>query len=206
VTHIVRNMQRLYHREGAGRPPRVRWALEEAGVPYDYVVMDSEAASSEEHARRHPLGRVPALETDDGTLFESAALCLHIADLHPQAELIPASGTQERGEVYQWAFFAMTEVETAMVRAYLARRGSDAEATEKAEARLEKAANAIADALDGRDYLVGNRFTIADIVVGGVLDSARRYDLLPDSPALRSYLERLDSRPAKQRAYKPTAV
>jgi len=206
VTHIVRGMPRLYHREGAGRPPRVRWALEEAGAPYDYVVMDSEAASGEEHARRHPLGRVPALETDDGTLFESAALCLHIADLHPEAGLIPASGTHERGEVYQWAFFAMTELETAMVRAYLARRGSDAEATEKAEARMEKAANVLADALDGRDYLVGNEFTIADIVVGGVLESARRYDLLPDSPVLRSYLERLDSRPAKQRAYEPTPV
>ena len=85
-------MQRLYHREGAGRPPRVRWALEEVGAPYDFVVMDSEAGRGEEHAQRHPLVRVPVLETDDGMLFESAALCLHIADLHPDAGLIPAPG------------------------------------------------------------------------------------------------------------------
>jgi glutathione S-transferase len=108
-------MQRLYQREGARRPRRVRWALEEVGAPYDYVVMDSEAGRGEEHARRHPLGRVPSLETDEGTLFESAALCLYIADLHPQAGLIPPTGTHERGEVYQWAFFAMTELEPAMV-------------------------------------------------------------------------------------------
>jgi glutathione S-transferase len=198
-------MPRLYHREGAGRPARVRWALEEAGAPYDFIVMDSETGRSDEHARRHPLGRVPALETDDGTLFESAALCLHIADLHPDAGLIPAAGTHERGEVYQWAFFAMTELEPAMVRAVVTRRGSDADETAKAEARLSKVGTVLADVLGRADYLVGGRFTIADVVVGGVLSSARDYDVVPDLPALREYLERLDGRPARQRAY-ATAV
>jgi glutathione S-transferase len=202
----VHTLHRLYHREGAGRPPRVRWALEEADAPYDFIVMDSETGRGEEHTRRHPLGRVPALETDDGTLFESAALCLHIADLHPQAGLIPATGTHERGEVYQWAFFAMTELEPAMVRTIVTRRGSDPDETAKAEERLNKAATVLVDVLDGRAYLVGDRFTIADVVVGGVLTSARDYDVMPDSPMLRSYVERLDSRPAKQRAYETTAV
>jgi glutathione S-transferase len=194
-------MPRLYHREGAGRPARVRWALEEAGAPYDFIVMDSETGRGEEHARRHPLGRVPALETDDGTLFESAALCLHIADLYPDAGLIPPTGTHERGEVYQWVLFAMTELEAAMLRAIITRRGTDAEETAKAEERLARVGTVLADILGQTDYLVGNRFTIADVVVGGVLGSARKYDVLPDSPALRSYLERLDGRPAHQRAY-----
>jgi glutathione S-transferase len=195
-------MQRLYQREGAGRPVRVRWALEEAGAPYDYIVMDLETGRGEEHARRHPLRRVPALETDDGTLFESAALCLHVADLNPQAGLIPATGTHERGEVYQWAFFAMTELEPAMVRTIVTRRGSDPDETAKAEARLRKAADVLAGVLAARGYLVGDRCTIADVVGGGVLESARQYDVLPDSSTVRSYLERLDSRPAKQRAYR----
>jgi glutathione S-transferase len=199
-------MQRLYHREGAGRPPRVRWALEEVGAPYDFVVMDSEVGRGEEHARRHPLVRVPVLETDDGTLFESAALCLHIADLHPQTGLIPALGTHERAKVYQWTFFAMTELEPAMIRMILARRGSDADETAKAEQRLKKTADAIAGALDGYTYLVDDRFTIADVVVGGVLESARHYEVMPESPVLRSYLERLDARPAKQRAYDEAAA
>jgi glutathione S-transferase len=194
-------VQRLYHREGAGRPPRVRWALEEAGAPYDFIVMDAEVGRGEEHARRHPLVRVPVLETDEGTLFESAALCLHIADLHPEAGLIPALGSHERATVYQWSFFAMTELEPAMIRTILARRGSDADETAKAEVRLAKAAQVIADVLDRRDYVAGDDFTIADVVVGGVLDSARHYDVMPNSPTLRSYLERLDARPAKQRAY-----
>jgi glutathione S-transferase len=194
-------VRRLYHREGAGRPPRVRWALEEAGATYEYVVMDSEAGRGEEHARRHPLGRVPVLESDEGLLFESAGLCLHIADLHPDAELIPAIGTHERALVYQWAFFAMTELETAMLRAYSARRGSDADAASAAEKRLTKVFDALGEALGGKPYLVADRFTIADVVVGGVCDSARKYDLMPDSPTVRAYLEQLDTRPAKQRAY-----
>jgi glutathione S-transferase len=193
-------VNRLYHREGAGRPRRVRWAFEEAGAPYDLVVMTQEEGKGEEHARRHPLGRVPVLETDDGLLFESAALCLHVADLNPQAELIPPPGTYERGQVYQWSIFAMTELEPALIRAYRARSGSDSEAQARAEERLDKAWAALAAALDGRDYIV-DRFTIADVVVGGVLESTRRFDLLPDEPNVLAYLERLDARPAKQRAY-----
>ncbi len=197
-------MQRLYHREGAGRPPRVRWALEEVGATYDFVVMDSVSGRGEEHARRHPLVRVPVLETDDGMVFESAALCLHIADLHPEAGLIPAPGTHARAMTYQWVFFGMTELEPAMIRLILARRGSDEDETAKAEARLAKTADAIAGALDGGSYLVEDRFTIADIVVGGVIESARHYEVMPESPALLSYLEGLDARPAKQRAYDTT--
>lgn len=193
-------MNRLYHREGAGRPRRVRWAFEEAGAPYDLVVMTQEEGKGEEHARRHPLGRVPVLETDDGLLFESAALCLHVADLNPEADLIPAPGTFERGRVYQWSIFAMTEIEPALIRAYRARGGSDSEAQAKADERLDTAWAALAAALDGREYIV-DRFTIADVVVGGVLESARRFDLLPDEPNVLAYLERLDARPAKQRAY-----
>jgi glutathione S-transferase len=196
-------VQRLYHREGAGRPARVRWALEEAGAPYEFVVLTKEEGASAEHAARHPLGRVPALETDDGPLFESAALCLHIADLYPDAGLIPAPTTHARGEVYQWSFFAMTELETTMIRVYteLHAEEPDAEAIAKAEARLAKVAAALAVALDGHDYLVDDRFTIADVVVGGVLHSARRLELMPESPVLHAYLARLDAREAKQRAY-----
>jgi glutathione S-transferase len=179
----------------------VRWAFEEAGAPYEYVVMDSEVGRGEEHARRHPLGRVPVLETEDGLLFESAALCLHVADLNPDAGLIPPVGTHERAQVYQWTLFAMTELERSMVTAAIARRGTDAEATAKAEERLTRTFAVLAAALEGKTYLVGDHFTIADVVVGGVCESARKADLLPESGRVRAYLEELDARPAKQRAY-----
>jgi glutathione S-transferase len=196
-------VHRLYHREGAGRPKRVRWALEEAGAPYELVVLTKEEGASDEHAARQPLGRVPALENGDGSLFESAALCLQIADRYPEAGLIPAVTTQARGEVYQWSFFAMTELEATLLRAYIVRhvKEPDDDAIARADARLGKAADAVAAALEAHDYLVGDAFTIADVVMGGVLESAREFDLLPPSPVLQAYLTRLDGREAKQRAY-----
>jgi glutathione S-transferase len=194
-------VHRLFQRQGAGRPPRVRWALEEVGAPYEYVVMTKENGLLDEHRSRHPLGRVPVFESDEGQLIESAAICLHIADLHPEAGLIPPPGTYARGQVYQWSFFAMTEVEPAMLRYYTAREGADAEATAKAAARRDKAMNVLAGALAGHEYLVDDTFSIADVVTGGVLDSARTYDLLPATPVLHEYLGRLDAREAKQRAY-----
>src|ERR1019366_3742256 len=93
---------RIYHRRGAGRPIRIVWTLEELGVSYDLVTLTSEEAAAGEHRLRHPLGRVPVLEDDEGTVFESTALCLHVADLHPDAGLAPAVGTRDRALVYQW--------------------------------------------------------------------------------------------------------
>ena len=200
---MLPSVHRLYHREGAGRPKRVRWALEEAGAPYEVVVLTKEEGASDDHTARQPLGRVPALESEAGSLFESAAICLQIADLYPEAGLIPPVTTQARGEVYQWSFFAMSELEVALLRVYIARHAKtpDREAVARAEARLRKAADAVAAALEAHDYLVDDEFTIADVVMGGVLESARELDLMPDSPGLHAYLARLDAREAKQRAY-----
>jgi glutathione S-transferase len=197
----VTSLQRLYQRQGAGRPPRVRWALEEAEVSYEYVVMDEDEGRGPEHAERHPLGRVPVLETDEGLLFESAALCLHIADSNPAANLIAPLGTRERAQTYQWLFFTMTELERTMVSWGTARHREDEEAVAAARKRMTKIAAALEEGLDDNDYIVARRFTVADIVLGGVLHSARQYKLFPDSPVLLGYLERLDERPAKQRAY-----
>jgi glutathione S-transferase len=194
-------MLRLHHREKAGRPFRVRWALEEAGADYDFAVMTQEEGRGEEHKRRHPLGRVPVLETDDGYLFESAALCLQVADLHLGANLIPPPGTYERGLVYQWTIFAMSELEPAIIRAYTAKQAGDAERTASTQERLTNIFAALEKALDGHDFVTGDDFTVADIVVGGVLFAARRRELLPDSPNVNAYVERLDARPAKQRAF-----
>jgi glutathione S-transferase len=194
-------MLRLHHREKAGRPLRVRWALEEAGADYDWAVMTQEEGASEEHKRRHPLGRVPVLETEDGFLFESAALCLHVADLHPEANLIPPLGTFKRGLVYQWTIWAMSELEPAIIRAYTAAQAEDAERTASTRERLMNLFAALEKALDGHDFVTGDDFTVADVVVGGVLIAAKRRELMPDSPNVNAYVERLDARPAKQRAY-----
>lgn len=190
---------RLYHVPGT-RSTRVLWLLEEIGAPYELTVITREERQTPEHRRRHPLGRVPVLEDDDGFVFESAALCLHLADLHPEAQLIPPLGTHERALVYQWTVFAMTELETAAIEA---RRGDDDPARAQAGAeRFQAAAHAVERALEGHDYLVGDRFSVADLVCGAVLIFGKNAGLTDNLPNITGYLARLEARPARTRAAK----
>src|SRR5215468_5952180 len=129
---------RIYHRERAGRPIRLVWTLEELGLPYELTIMDSEEGRGAEHRARHPLGRVPVLEDDEGPLFESTTLCLHVADLAPGAGLSAPAGSHERALIGQWALFAMTEIEPSALQAWQLRDS----APEVAEAAGQRAAAA----------------------------------------------------------------
>jgi glutathione S-transferase len=197
-------MMRLYHREHAGRPIRVAWVLEELGEPYEITVMTREESKGEEHHVRHPLGRVPVLEDDDGFVFESAAICLHLADLHPDAGLAPAPGTHERALLYQWTIFAPAELEPPLIEsAVYAQRDPDRSAA--ARQRFDEAADAVSAALDRSDYLLGGRFTVADVLVGSALAFTERIGFADEIPSnLRDYLARLMQRPARQRARERT--
>jgi glutathione S-transferase len=107
---------RLYHMPRS-RSTRVLWTLEEIGVPYELTVVTGDERKSPEHMARHPLGRVPVFERDDGgMMFESAAICLHLADSYPEAGLAPPLRTPERALLYQWCFFAMTELEPPVIQ------------------------------------------------------------------------------------------
>ena len=175
------------------------WLLEEIGQPYELTVMKGEDRQTDEHRRRHPLGRVPVVEDDEGFLFESAALCLQLADLYPDAQLNWPLGTHERGLVYQWTVFAMTELEPAIIEARRHREDDPARAQVGVE-RFQAAAAAVEQALDGREYLVGDRFSVADLVCGAVLIFAKSGGLGDELPNIDAYLERLEVRPARGRA------
>jgi glutathione S-transferase len=201
---MVRRMMRVFHRERAGRPLRIIWTLEEVGEPYELTVMSREESSGERHRTRHPLGRVPVLEDDEGFVFESAALCLHVGDMHPEAGLVPPLGTHDRALVYQWACFAPAEIEPALFETWSqAERDPDRAAV--ARKRFDAAALAVADSIDGSEYLVGGRFTVADVLVGTALQFTVRAGIADELPGtLKDYVGRLAQRPAFQRAVKRT--
>jgi glutathione S-transferase len=191
---------RVFHREHAGRPIRVVWTLEELGAPYELTAMSQEEGRGEEHRRRHPLGRVPVLDDGEGYVFESAAICLHLADRHAEARLVPALGTHERALVYQWSVFAPAELEPVVIETmrYAER---DPERSASARKRFDAAAGAVSNALGNEDYLVGGRFTVADVLVGSVLRFTERGGFLEELPPnLIAYVRRLEERPAFQRA------
>jgi glutathione S-transferase len=190
---------RLFHSPNS-RSARVRWLLEEIGADYEISLVTREDRSSEAHRQRHPLGRVPALETDQGTLFETMALCLHIAETHQEADLLPAQGSFERALVYQWISVGLTEIEPFLSEAARAAE-SDPERAEAARERVRATVRVLDKALAGREFLVGDRLSVADILCGSALFSARRAELISDAPAVAAYLARLEARPARERAY-----
>lgn len=189
---------RLYHVPQT-RATYVLWLLEEIGAPYDLTVLAPDDRKTPEHRARHPLGRVPVIEEEGGYVFESAAIFLHLADLHPEAGLIPPVGTHERALVYQWVLFSMTELEPPLLEAAFSRE-PDSERSEAARARFREAAGVIESALEGRDLLVGDRFTVADLACGGKLMLGKRFGLIDGLPRVEGYVERLAERPARQRA------
>jgi glutathione S-transferase len=190
---------RLYHLPKT-RSTRVLWLLEEIGAPYEVTLLTKEERKGDEHLSRHPLGRVPVIEEDGGFVLESLAICLHVADLHPDAGLIPPIGTHERALVYQWGVFAMTELEPSILEVFAARRKEDDDRAASGVERFRAAATVVEEALEGRRYLVADRFSVGDLVCGAVLIFARRAELTGDFPNIAAYVDRLEARPARQRA------
>jgi glutathione S-transferase len=190
---------RVYYRPNTGRPLRVAWTLNEIGAPYELIRVSAQEAQQPEHLARHPLGRVPVLEQDDQTLFESTSLCLHLADNYPDAELIPPIGSRDRPVVYQWTIFAMTEIEPAVVE-FLVHGKTNPERAAAGAERFKTAAAVIEQALNGREFLVGGSLSVADIVTGGVLALAELGQLNADYPNISAYVQRLQARPAFQQA------
>jgi len=189
----------IYHRHGAGRPIRVIWTLEELDASYDLAIMTPEEAAADEHQSRHPLSRVPVLEDETGTIFESSAICLHVAELNPAAELIPVAGTYSRALVYQWTFFAMTEIEAAAVEC-ARRREAFPELADIAAERARRAVGVVEDALAASEYLTGDRFSVADIITSEVVRIAVRVKAVESQGRIAQYLASMEARPARQRA------
>jgi glutathione S-transferase len=188
---------RLYHVPNSSSQ-RVVWMLEELDEPYELVILGDRASrlADREHMGRHPMGRVPVLEDDEGPVFESGAICLYLADTYPQARLLPPAGTHERGLAYQWSFFAYTELQA---RALQIRLAGSPEAAETPAKALQEAVDAVDRAIKGKDFLVADMFSVADLLVGTALSMARRLGAVELPAEAGRYLDTLESRPAKQR-------
>ncbi len=187
------------------RSTRPRWMLEELGVPHELIHLDPAKGEtrSDEHTTRHPLQHVPVLETPHGSVFESAAIVLHLADLYPHKNLLGPLGSHHRALAYQWLFFAMTELEPPCIEFTLMKKAGKLE-TPEAHAVREKFSLAIRP-LERRfssgDYLIGDEFSAGDVVVGAVLAWANMLGLVADAPNVSAYLERIKARPAFKKAF-----
>jgi glutathione S-transferase len=192
--------------QGQVRDLAVRWALEEAGLPYDIHLTDDDARKAPAYRRVQPFGQVPVYTEGDLELFESGAIVLHIAEKPPlpgHTALLPAD-PPGRARAKAWLFAALNSLDVDITALGdidhwapnepwgIARRP---ELEQMVRSRLEILAAQFAQ----RQYLAGE-FSAADIMTIMVLRALRHTTLVTDIPALRAYRDRCEARPAFQRS------
>lgn len=190
-----------------GRTLRALWALEEIGARYEYIEVDVMRGQGREpwFLELNPGGKVPVLD-DDGTIItESAAICMHLADKHPESGLLPPAGTPERSHCYKWISYILTELDAplwtiAKHRFGLPRERRVPAVIETAGWEFRTALKILADAIEGKAFLVGQSLTVPDILAGHILLWAKSARLAFDGAALEIYLEGLLARDAAIRA------
>lgn len=196
------------------RSQRVKWALEELGVDYSSHVVDLMTGQQDQDDYRaiHPLGVVPALKTGKYTMIESVAIVLQLIDEHPDKLLAPAIGSPERAQYYQWCVFACAELDPPIMmyfdntmRPLEHMRPSWAQHDDGLAARGREdfaiRAEMLSKTLDGSEYMLGAKFSGADILIGHSCFMATFVGLITDYPILETYYNRLRQRPAFKRSY-----
>ena len=186
---------------GPTRSARCRWTLLEAGLEYESIGNDPSILGSDELKRIHPLGKLPAAVIDGKPLFESAAIAAAIADLVPEKRLIAAPGTWSRALHEQWVLFALTEMEawawTAelnMMDFVFPEEQHVPAILAQAETLFKRSAEVLDEYLGKTPYLVEERFTVADIIVGYTLSFGQELRWIEEFPNLDAYMERLFAR------------
>ncbi|WP_259780431.1 glutathione S-transferase family protein [Aestuariispira ectoiniformans] len=184
---------------GYVRDLRVRWALEEAGLPYRVESVPF-SDRKEDHFSHQPFGQVPWLTDGDLSIFESGAILLHLGNL---SDALLPSDPRRRSEAIEWLFAALNSVEMASLPWVLFKFLDDESKTPGREhmdnwvaARLKHMEAVLTD----REWLAGS-FSVADILMADVLRLVDRFDGLTDHPACRDYTARATARPAFIKAY-----
>lgn len=196
-------MTKLYG-TSLSRCARCLWALEELGVKYEHVPITTAEAKSPENLKRNPNGHVPVLEDDGLVVWESMAINLYLAEKYGKNSLWPADLAMHAG-IYQWSFWAMTELEPHLLillhhRLMNPPEQRDEKAAQAAVEGLKAPLNVLDGSLKGREYLLGKSFTLADLNVAAVLSWAPMMRLdLSSTPTMQAWLQKCLGREANKK-------
>jgi glutathione S-transferase len=187
---------------GLARDMPVRWALEEAGQPYDVRLVSFEAMKEPAHLARHPFGQIPTYEEDSLVLFESGAIVLHIAET--RAGLLP-DDANARARAIGWMFSALSTIEPPILdlqTAVLLEHDKPwaAERLPLVKDRIRSGVAALSKRLGDADWLDG-AFSAGDLMMVSVLRRLNISGMLAEFPNLAAYVARGEARPAFQRAF-----
>ncbi len=188
--------------KGLARDTRVRWALEEAGRPYDVRLVSFAGMKEPAHLALHPFGQIPTYEDGDLALFETGAIVFHIAERH--GSLLPEDANA-RARAVAWMFAAVNTVEPPILDLQTARFAEGDKpwsqerlplVMDRIRARLDQLSTRLGDA----DWLDG-AFSAGDLLMVSVLLRLRMSGILDEYPNLAAYVARGEARPAYRRAF-----
>jgi glutathione S-transferase len=182
------------------RSGKVCWLLNELDLPYEVEDLDySKHHNDEDYRKIHPLGQVPALtDLREGfSMFESGAICLYLAGRHSEGEMLP-SDPVARARVYQWSLYNYATLEPVFMEYWNADASApDLEQKKKAiDEKMIKLFAPIEDALRSHDYVAGDKFSVADVIIGNAAFWISNRPIIEDLPRTKQYLERIKNRPA----------
>jgi glutathione S-transferase len=177
----------------------VRWMLEEIGVPYEAVILDyATSLKGADYLAINPMGKIPAIKHGDTVVTEGAAICAYLADAFPDAGLAPPLA--DRGDYYRWLFFGAGCVEAAVTARSLGFEPKPEQKRMAGFGDLADTLNALEQAVTGRDYLAGGKFSAADVYTGSQIGWGMQFGSIDKRPAFTAYWDRISSRPAAIRA------
>lgn len=186
---------------------RVLWTLEELGASYRYQVVDlgKGEGRTAEFLALNPGGKLPVLTDGELVLCESAAICTYLADSHPEKNLIPARGSFDRARCNQWGYFVLSELEQPLWtmgkhKFALPKEYRIPEIQKTALFEFMRAVSVLEKGLWGRRFLVGEDFTLADLLAVHTLHWAQAFKVDHGSQLLDDYRERIKERVAWQKA------
>lgn len=192
-------MSIVVHHHPFTRASSTVWMLEEVGIEYElrYVDVTAGQQKSPEILALNPMGKLPILVDGDVVVTESAAIGLYLADRYASGRLAPALDDPARGTYLRWSLFAPSVVEPgSMAKAAGWEYREGAAGWGSHDAMLA----AMESALAGRTFILGDTFSMADVIFGGTLRFMVTFDMIERRPSFTAYIERLEARPALQRA------
>ena len=181
------------------RATGARVLLEELGAPYSLHILNMKAGEQRqaEYLAINPLGKVPAIRHGDTLVTEQVAIYLHLADLYPEVGMTPAIGDPDRGAYLRWIALYGSCFEPAVIDHHHKRVANDPNDTPYG--RYEDLVDMIDAHLSNGPYILGDRFSVADVLWGLALNWTTMFGLVPQRPAIVDYVARMTSRPAFQR-------
>lgn len=178
-----------------------RWMLEEIGQPYRAELLEyGTTMKAPAYLAINPMGKVPALRHGDAVITEGGAICAYLADAFPEAGLAPASGDPHRGAYYRWMFYAAGPLESAVTNKAFGFVVPEGRHSMAGYGCFADVMDTLERALDGRDYLVGDRFSAVDVYLGSQIGWGLMFGTMEKRPAFLAYWENLRNRPAALRA------